>query len=56
MLREDVQRKGFHVTGNCGFEFTLDELGSLSPGDSISIRIEDGDYELANSPVIVPTD
>lgn len=53
-LREDVQRKGFHVSGNCGFEISLDELGNVSPGDSISIRTKDGDYELVNSPVVVP--
>jgi len=52
--REDVQRKGLHVDGHCGFSLARDELGRLAPGDRISIRTSDGGFELTNSPVIVP--
>ncbi len=54
LFREDLQRKGLHVSGNCGFSLSLDELGSVVPGDRISIRTIDGKFELANSPLIVP--
>ncbi len=55
LYREDVQRKGLHLDGNCGFHLSLDKLGVIAPGDRISIRTKDGDYELTNSPVIVPS-
>lgn len=52
-FREDVQRKGLHVDGHCGFSLSLDKLGVIAPGDRISIRTRDGSYELTNSPIIV---
>lgn len=54
LYREDVQRKGLHIDGHCGFAITADKLGRLAPGDRISIRTRDGGFELTNSPVIVP--
>ncbi len=54
VYREDVQRKGFHVNGKCGFTLSLDELGPITSGDRISIRVNDGEFELTNSPVTVP--
>lgn len=53
LYREDVQRKGLHVNGKCGFTLPLVDLGHLAPGDRISVRIDDGKYELTNSPLIV---
>jgi len=53
-FREDVQRRGLHVNGHCGFEVNLEELGNVSPGDRISVWTGDGHFELTNSPVIVP--
>jgi len=54
VFREDVQRKGLHVDGHCGFSISADSLGRLVPGDRISIRTSDGGFELTNSPIIVP--
>jgi len=54
MYREDVQRKGLHVNGKCGFSLELNELGRIVPGDRVSIRTADGNFELTNSPFIVP--
>ena len=54
LYREDVQRKGLHIDGHCGFALSIDTLGRLAPGDRISIRTRDGGFELTNSPVIVP--
>ena len=54
VYREDVQRKGLHVNGKCGFLLELNELGRIAPGDRVSVRTADGDFELANSPFIVP--
>jgi len=54
IYREDVQRKGLHVNGKCGFVLELEELGRIAPGDRISIRTAVGDFELNNSPFIVP--
>jgi len=54
IYREDVQRKGLHVDGKCGFTLALNELGRVSPGDRVSIRTRDGNFELTNSPFIVP--
>lgn len=54
LYREDVQRKGLHVNGKCGFQLTLDDLGRVGPGDRISISTADGKFEFSNSPVVVP--
>lgn len=54
VYREDVQRRGLHVNGKCGFTLALNELGRVSPGDRVSIRTSDGNFELTNSPFIVP--
>ena len=54
VYREDLQRKGIHVNGKCGFSLELNELGKIAPGDRISIRTMDGKFELNNSPLIVP--
>jgi len=54
LYREDVQRKGLHVNGNCGFALQLADLGRLAPGDRVSIRTIEGNFELTNSPFIVP--
>ena len=54
IFREDVQRKGLHISGHCGFSINADSIGRLVPGDRISIRTRDGGFELTNSPIIVP--
>lgn len=54
LYREDVQRKGLHVNGKCGFALVLNELGRIAPGDRVSICTDDGNFELTNSPFIVP--
>ncbi len=54
LYREDVQRKGLHVDGRCGFALSISDLGRIVPGDQISVRVLDGDFELNNCPVIVP--
>ncbi len=54
VFREDIRRKGIHISGECGFEIPLETLGSVSAGDTISVRTADGSYELPNSPMIVP--
>ncbi len=55
LYREDVQRKGIHLNGNCGFALSLDKLGRVAPGDRVSIFTKDGSYELTNSPLIIPS-
>ena len=54
MYRDDMRRKGLHVNGKCGFSLELNELGRVVPGDRVSIRAADGNFELTNSPFIVP--
>ncbi len=53
MFRADIQRKGIHINGNCGFEIPLDKLGRVAAGDIISVRTHDGSFELPNSPLII---
>ena len=52
-FRPDIQRKGIHINGNCGFEIPLGKLGRVSSGDKISVCTHDGAFELHNSPLIV---
>ena len=49
VFREDIQRKGLHVDGHCGFSISTESLGRLVPGDRISVRTSDGGFELTNS-------
>lgn len=53
LFREDIRRKGIHISGICGFEIPLDKLGKIAAGDEISVRTADGAFELSNSPLIV---
>jgi hypothetical protein len=53
IFRADLQRKGIHINGNCGFEIPLGKLGRVSTGDKISVCTQDGSFELPNSPLIV---
>ena len=53
MFRADIQRKGIHISGNCGFEIPLDKLGPVISGDKISVCTNDGAFELPNSPLII---
>ena len=52
-FRADLQRQNLHTDGHCGFELSLSKLGSISAGDSISVRTADGEFELLNSPYII---
>ncbi len=52
-FRADIQRKGIHISGNCGFEIPLDKLGPVMSGDKISVCTNDGAFELPNSPLII---
>lgn len=54
LFREDVQRRGIHLNGNCGFSVSTEMIGRLTPGDRVSVLTNDGSYELTNSPFIVP--
>ncbi len=51
VFREDIRRKGIHVSGNCGFEIPLEQLGTIIPGDRIAVVSADKKYELSNSPM-----
>ena len=51
VFREDIRRKGIHVSGNCGFEIPLGTLGTISSGDKISVVSADRQFELGNSPL-----
>lgn len=51
LFREDIRRKGIHVSGNCGFEIPLGSLGKIAPGDRISVVSADKKFELSNSPI-----
>lgn len=51
--RADIQRNGMHQNGHCGFEIPLNDIGSISSGDSISVRTVEDDFELLNSPYII---
>lgn len=51
--RADLVRSGAHPVGNCGFAVPLEDIGSISSGDSISVVTEDGEFELLNSPYVV---
>ena len=51
IFREDIRRKGIHVSGNCGFEIPLGSLGNISSGDKISVVSADRQFELGNSPM-----
>ena len=51
LFREDIRRKGIHVSGNCGFEIPLVSLGQVVPGDRISVVSADRKFELGNSPL-----
>ncbi len=50
--RQDLKRKGYHIEGTCGFQVPISKLGVVSPGDRISVRTQDGKFELANSPLV----
>jgi len=52
-FRADILRKGIHISGNCGFEIPLGDLGRISSGDKVSVSSLDGSYELPNSPLII---
>lgn len=51
IFREDIRRKGIHVSGNCGFEIPLSKLGKINRGDKISVLSADKVFELNNSPL-----
>lgn len=51
-LRPDLRAKGLHPTGNAGFQV---ELGELRPGTEIRCFVEGTDYELVQSPLLVPS-
>lgn len=53
LFREDIRRKGIHVSGNCGFEIPLGLLGKIIPGDRISVVSADKKFELINSPLTI---
>jgi len=55
VYREDIRRKGIHISGNCGFEIPLDKLGNLAAGDKISVHTADRAFELNNSPLTLQT-
>jgi hypothetical protein len=52
-FRADIQRKGIHINGNCGFEIPLGKLGKVASGDQISVCTQDGAFELPNSPLTI---
>lgn len=51
--RADILRNGMHQTGHCGFKIPLNDIGSISSDDSISVLTLDSNFELLNSPYIM---
>ena len=52
VYREDLMRKGYHIDGTCGFNIPVAKLGTVMPGDRITVRTQDGNFELTNSPLV----
>ncbi len=52
VYREDLMRKGYHIDGTCGFKVPVGKLGVVVPGDRISVKTQDGKFELTNSPLV----
>lgn len=54
IYRKDVQEKGLHPTGRCGFLLELPADQPLVAGDVVSARVEGDIRDLVRSPLVIP--